>query len=539
LLEAVAQGLEMMPLNKPISTDYFLQATSLSKHKGEDLLLGLPPATKQAFDIRQIALFRTSQWIGVKQEDTFESYFSAVKQHIAIALGQLIVSGNVNLEKDRNLIRLVREVSEDNPLNWIIIFKVVINEFASSQLVVTRGLLAKLPAIIGSIFEGFPQLKSSLPVLPQLSLEEVAALKSMVGPVFSAKTKLVQIRGFLTSMLKVLSEVVIEVLQKQRGGDKAELQREALLQIQQLVNQSALVPLFKESLDLVQGKLAIFGSDAESHKELLCFFEPEPALFESLVLLHEGLATENSVEECSEFEGSLPELARMQTQESVNEGESVASLYLQSPYDVNLSKCFRALFEKGLLPLIVAVIKQQEDLGRYSHFIRSIPQNEFCGLSLKLRLIKLLTQGRELRPAPISDSQENKLFIQINRGRVWEDTVKAFLGVSPHELQQKQLFIEFDNEPGIDWGGLTREWLGLLQKSIFSPDFGIFELQENGRCIQPSVVAKIDPEGLLYLRIAGRIVAKAILEEWILNINFTMSFLKHILSTFTNCHTYA
>ena len=37
------------------------------------------------------------------------------------------------------------------------------------------------------------------------------------------------------------------------------------------------------------------------------------------------------------------------------------------------------------------------------------------------------------------------------------------------------LWIEFDNESGLDYGGVAREWFYLLSKEMFNPYYGFFE----------------------------------------------------------------
>ncbi len=37
------------------------------------------------------------------------------------------------------------------------------------------------------------------------------------------------------------------------------------------------------------------------------------------------------------------------------------------------------------------------------------------------------------------------------------------------------MWIEFDNESGLDYGGLAREWFFLLSKEMFNPYYGFFE----------------------------------------------------------------
>jgi len=38
-----------------------------------------------------------------------------------------------------------------------------------------------------------------------------------------------------------------------------------------------------------------------------------------------------------------------------------------------------------------------------------------------------------------------------------------------------RLWIEFETEIGLDYGGVTREWFFLLSKEMFNPYYGLFE----------------------------------------------------------------
>jgi hypothetical protein len=46
------------------------------------------------------------------------------------------------------------------------------------------------------------------------------------------------------------------------------------------------------------------------------------------------------------------------------------------------------------------------------------------------------------------------------------------------ERWRGQLTVDFVEEQGIDEGGLTKEWFGLLSKEIFDPNLALF-LQSN------------------------------------------------------------
>lgn len=38
-----------------------------------------------------------------------------------------------------------------------------------------------------------------------------------------------------------------------------------------------------------------------------------------------------------------------------------------------------------------------------------------------------------------------------------------------------RLWIEFESEVGLDYGGVAREWFYLLSKEMFNPFYGLFE----------------------------------------------------------------
>jgi len=38
-----------------------------------------------------------------------------------------------------------------------------------------------------------------------------------------------------------------------------------------------------------------------------------------------------------------------------------------------------------------------------------------------------------------------------------------------------RLWIEFESETGLDYGGVAREWFFLLSKEMFNPYYGLFE----------------------------------------------------------------
>ena len=51
--------------------------------------------------------------------------------------------------------------------------------------------------------------------------------------------------------------------------------------------------------------------------------------------------------------------------------------------------------------------------------------------------------------------------------------------VAQNELEKGfffcRLWIEFEGEVGLDYGGVSREWFYLLSKEMFNPYYGLFE----------------------------------------------------------------
>lgn len=55
---------------------------------------------------------------------------------------------------------------------------------------------------------------------------------------------------------------------------------------------------------------------------------------------------------------------------------------------------------------------------------------------------------------------------------------------------KKKLKINFVGEPGLDMGGLTKEWFQMLIRKIFDPEYGMFVYHHNSRCYWFSVSNK-------------------------------------------------
>merc|ERR1712176_1172146 len=136
------------------------------------------------------------------------------------------------------------------------------------------------------------------------------------------------------------------------------------------------------------------------------------------------------------------------------------------------------------------------------------------------------TQIRRLRQQ--ASRRHGSLRLGIRRKHVFADAYHQ-LRLRNAEEMRSRLHITFRNEEGVDAGGLSREFFGILAKEMFNPNYALFTSTEDGCTFQPNPNSSINPDHLSYFRFVGRIVGKAILDGFLLDAHFTRSLYKHML----------
>lgn len=69
----------------------------------------------------------------------------------------------------------------------------------------------------------------------------------------------------------------------------------------------------------------------------------------------------------------------------------------------------------------------------------------------------------------------NKFEVKVRRVSIFEDSYRIINTVNKTDILKTKLWIEFEGEAGLDYGGLAREWFFLLSKEMFNPYYGLFE----------------------------------------------------------------
>lgn len=112
------------------------------------------------------------------------------------------------------------------------------------------------------------------------------------------------------------------------------------------------------------------------------------------------------------------------------------------------------------------------------------------------------------------------LKIKVRRDHLLHDLLRC-IQANPHSLK-KSLRVQFVGEPGIDAGGLKKEWFLLLTKELFSPSVGMVH-NVDSNFLWFSLTSR-DISESLYL--FGAVLGLAIYNSTILDLNFPMALYK-------------
>uniref|UniRef100_H2YRY9 HECT-type E3 ubiquitin transferase n=1 Tax=Ciona savignyi TaxID=51511 RepID=H2YRY9_CIOSA len=69
----------------------------------------------------------------------------------------------------------------------------------------------------------------------------------------------------------------------------------------------------------------------------------------------------------------------------------------------------------------------------------------------------------------------NRFEMKIDRRTILNDSYRVISRVKKADTLKSRLWIEFNKEKGLDYGGVAREWFYLLSKEMFNPYYGLFE----------------------------------------------------------------
>lgn len=69
----------------------------------------------------------------------------------------------------------------------------------------------------------------------------------------------------------------------------------------------------------------------------------------------------------------------------------------------------------------------------------------------------------------------NRFEMKLHRNNIFEESYRRIMSLKKPDVLKARLWIEFESEKGLDYGGVAREWFFLLSKEMFNPYYGLFE----------------------------------------------------------------
>ena len=142
---------------------------------------------------------------------------------------------------------------------------------------------------------------------------------------------------------------------------------------------------------------------------------------------------------------------------------------------------------------------------------------------------------QELRKLPY---KSDYLRIKVRRNGVdlFNDSFNLLSSKKADQWRSK-LIVTFEGEEAVDAGGVKREWLTLLSKEMFNPNYMLFTLTKNGTTYSINQDSgRYNMEHLRQFEFIGKIMAKAIYDGMMLDCYFSRIIYKLITNTPISYH---
>ncbi|ODN03165.1 putative E3 ubiquitin-protein ligase HECTD2 [Orchesella cincta] len=150
-----------------------------------------------------------------------------------------------------------------------------------------------------------------------------------------------------------------------------------------------------------------------------------------------------------------------------------------------------------------------------------------CCVDAEHQMILVARRSLVAKVARHQTPQIDIFFLNINvrRNHLVPDSLKE-IATKQKDLKKK-LRVSFVGEPGLDMGGLTKEWFLLLIRDIFQPEYGMFVYYPNSRCYWFSLAQQ---GSLREYNLIGVLMGLAVYNSIILDLHFPSICYRKLLS---------
>lgn len=133
-------------------------------------------------------------------------------------------------------------------------------------------------------------------------------------------------------------------------------------------------------------------------------------------------------------------------------------------------------------------------------------------------------------------SGERSIEIVVRRGHLVEDGFQQLNSLGSR--LKSSIHVSFVSEcglreAGLDYGGLSKEFLTDITKAAFDPQYGLFcQTSTSERLLIPNTAARFLENGIQMIEFIGRIVGKALYEGILLDYSFSHVFVQKLLGRY-------
>lgn len=137
----------------------------------------------------------------------------------------------------------------------------------------------------------------------------------------------------------------------------------------------------------------------------------------------------------------------------------------------------------------------------------------------------------------ISEPGSRAVEIVVRRGHIVEDGFRQLNSLGPR--LKSSIHVSFVSESGLleaglDYGGLSKEFLTDISKAAFSPEYGLFtQTSTSDRLLIPTASARYLDNGFQMIEFLGRVVGKALYEGILLDYSFSHVFVEKLLGRYS------
>ena len=130
-----------------------------------------------------------------------------------------------------------------------------------------------------------------------------------------------------------------------------------------------------------------------------------------------------------------------------------------------------------------------------------------------------------------SGGNRDNFQIPLRRNHIRIDSFDVISKVENLKVLRHKLWIEFEGEVGLDYGGVSREWFNLLTTEIFNPYFGLFEYSAiDNYTLQINPHSGLcNEDHLMWFHFIGRVAGMAVFHKKLINGFFIRPFYSMML----------